>query len=141
MKKILILCLLLFGCNKNSTSVSNEIDVDWVLINVSELIIEEDGVPFNGYMLFVTNSSGILGDDVTIDDNGLLTFTYNENNYSYDISDSYYEEGDIYTCEIYTENSNRIILNTELNYIMYFMGEGDGGNFNLSSPNILIDYR
>ena len=96
---------------------------------------------FNGYILLAANSSGILGDDVTIDDNGLLTFTYNENNYSYDISDSYYEEGDIYTCGIYTEDMNSIILNTELNYIISFDGNGEGFNFNVSSPNELIDYR
>ena len=157
---VLLLCLFLFACDEetNPASGSNEIDIDWVLINVPELFMsytpeydEEGNLPdmplatyftFNGYILLATNSSGILGDDdVTIDDNGQLTFTYNESNYSYDISDSYYEEGDIYTCEIYTEDMNRIILNTELNYIMYFMGEGDGGNFNLSSPNELIDYR
>ena len=144
MKKILILCLLLFGCNKNSTSVSNEIEIDWVLINIPEMSMEGEGggvsnelpqlpFTFNGYMLFVTNSSGILGDEVTIDDNGLLTFTYNENNYSYDISDSYYEEEDMYTFEIfryygegevYDTYCDRIILNTEFNYMTYFV---DGG--------------
>ena len=166
MKKLLLLFILfIFGCedDDNLSSQSSEIEVDWVLVNIPDMnmtyetVSDGDGFnitlqqPFinNGYKLFFTNSSEILGDEVIIDSNGLLTFTYNEEIYSYDLSDSYYNEYDIYTFEIYLYDDlnpdniycDRIILNTESNYITYFVSGGWGGEFNLSTPNELIDYQ
>ena len=162
---ILLSLILIFSCedDDNLSSQSSEIEVDWVLVNIPDMNMTyetlSDGGEINitiqhsfinnGYKLFFTNSSEILGDEVIIDSNGLLTFTYNEEIYSYDLSDSYYNEYDIYTFEIYLYDDlnpdniycDRIILNTESNYITYFVSGGWGGEFNLSTPNELIDYK
>ena len=160
MKKIIFILLsliLIFSCedDDNLSSQSSEIEVDWVLVKVDSFrkdfnIAGEDGIYGVGYRLFFTNSSGInIEEDILENNTGMLSFTYNEELYTYDLSDSFNQEYSIYFFEIYDYDDldsdniycDRIILNTESNYMTYFVSGGWGGEFNLSTPNELIDYR
>ena len=154
---ILLSLFLIFSCedDDNLTSQSSEIEVDWVLVKVDSFegdlnIVGEGDIYGVGYRLFITNSSGInIEEEILDNNNGVLSFTYNEEIYTYDLSDSYNQEYNIYLFEIYEYDDldpdniycDRIILNTESNYITYFVSGGWGGEFNLSTPNELIDYR
>ena len=75
--------------------------------------------------------------------NGTLTFTYNNEEYSYDISDSYHQETEEYVImsdlwHAYTS----LKCDTEMkNHCEVFWTNGFGTLMSLSSPFILIDYR
>ena len=104
-----------------------------------------------GYYFYYTNSSGIT--DLSIEENedyqiifnnneGILSFSYNGENFSFNLSDSNIGEDE--PCYyIYTTSSDyidRIIYNPNMNYFTLF---GDTGSLDLNSstPNQLIDYR
>ena len=157
---LILLSLFIISCDEdNPVSGSNEVDVDWVFINIPEMDMEyytqsgnqtgsginvfiQNYYVFNGYKLFFSSSSGINIEEITIN-NGLLTFTYNDEIFTYDISDSYYQESDDYTFQK-VQYGDRIILNTEMNYLTSFSSSLYGGStsgYDVSSPNELIDYR
>ena len=166
---ILLSLFLMFSCddNDNLTTHSSEIEVDWVLVKSTNMTIEvpidtvydffgdiiyveEENITNIGYRLFFTHSSGINIEEETVENNnGILSFNYNEETYTYDLSNSYNQEYNVYFFKIYTYDDldpdniycDRIILNTESNYMTYFVSGGWGGEFNLSTPNELIDYR
>ncbi len=166
MKRLIFIALLVvFACEDKDSSQDSEIDIDWILVKTPSMQkefysnyedIEVIGI---GYIFYYTSSSGVdIGDNIiepeprvsyahTLNDesNGQLLFSYNGADFSYDLSDSYNEEFEIYfiRTEIDEEDlPQRIILNTELNYATLFGSEGFYGiELNTSSPNELIDYR
>ena len=119
--------------------------------------IDENGNPTGdenvwdeGYYLFLTNSSDIqVGIDLLEQNNGILSFTYNEEIFTFDLSNSFSQDYGKYFFEIYIYDDDgtddiyckRIILNEEASYFIYFVRNGFGGSFSISSPNQLIDYR
>jgi len=105
-------------------------------LNLEEGCLYEDSMGDCYYNTILLNS-----------DDGILSFTYNEEEFNYDLSDSYnllsYYDVEYY--KIATEADEplqRIIYNQKMNYFTLF---GEGGFFgitlNSSTPNKLIDYR
>ena len=162
---ITILSLFIISCedDDNLTSQSSEIEVDWVLIKNSEFLeniyypdemgnygdLNVEGV---GYFFWYTKSTEIQSlslpiidnDNITSENfNGILSFTYNNQDYSYDLSSSYIEEYDVYL--IVTgddeEQYTRITVNLNENNSTIYSDFGVGYLINLLSPNELIDYR
>ena len=117
MKKLLFIVLLIVGCedDDNLSSQSSEIEVDWVLVKVDSFrkdfnIAGEDGIYGVGYRLFFTNSSGInIEEDILENNTGMLSFTYNEELYTYDLSDSFNQEYSIYFFEIFASHSCQVL--------------------------------
>ena len=101
------------------------------------------------YSFFRTNSSDIvIAEDILNNNNGVLSFTFNQEIFTYDLSDSYNQEYDNYLFNLFSNDEDpeniycdRIIFNTISNYITLFMSNGQGLAFNLSNPNELVDYR
>lgn len=165
MINLLLILLLVVGCDENPVSASNEIDVDWLLVktpNMESSLEESLGI---GYYFYFTNNSnitnlnleeGCLYEDSMGDchyntillnsDDGILSFTYNEEEFNFDLSDSYnylnsVDEG-YYNINTELEPLQRIIYNQEMNYSTLFGQDGFFGiTLNSSSPNELIDYR
>jgi len=166
---ILLSLFLTFSCedDDNPTSQGSEIEVDWVLIKNSEFLeniyypdemgnygdLNVEGV---GYFFWYTKSTEIQSLSLPIIDNdnmnsnitsenfnGILSFTYNNQDYSYDLSSSYIEEYDVYL--IVTgddeEQYTRITVNLNENNSTIYSDWGVGYLINLLSPNELIDYR
>ena len=75
--------------------------------------------------------------------NGILSFIYNNQNYSYDLSSSYIEEYDVYLIRTVEdeEQYTRITVNLNENNSTIYSDWGIGYLLNLLSPNELIDYR
>ena len=108
-----------------------------------------------GYYFLYTNTSEVTNvinfeisadttsnDSINIDFDGNLTFDYKNQSFSYDVSDSYFEEEDFYLIESYEGYNQRIIYNQELGYFTIFGSDGFlGVQLNSLSPNELIDYR
>jgi len=173
-KSILILLslFLMFSCDDdNPVSGSNEVDVDWVLVKTpnfyhefwdseSNEVLVLSGI---GYYFYYTGSSNITdlnmveydndeGSDYVIfndGSNGILSFSYNNQDFSFDLSDSYdssIERYGIRTVDEGTSESEgppqRIIYNQDLGYFTLFGPDGFYGiELNSSSPNELIGYR
>jgi len=165
---ITILCLCLFwgSCDSPTELEPSEIDVDWMLVKTPNIDTEWNTIVY--YFYFTSNSNitnlnleeGCLiedfFDDCLLDErilntsDGILSFTYNEEEFNFDVSDSYIpfenqDDPEIYYYLIETELDEplqRIIYNQEMNYFTLF---GPGGFFgitlNSSNPNELIDYR
>ena len=166
-KKVILITLIslfIFSCDENDNRISNtnEIDVDWVLVKTPNMESPNDiGI---GYFFFFTNNSNItdmnLEEGCVIEDtfgsclidgmilnsnDGILSFTYNEEEFNFDLSSSYLEftedEG-FYNIDSELEPLQRIIYNQEMNYFTLFGQDGFFGvTLNSSSPNELIDYR
>ena len=171
MRKIfLILSLFIFSCSEDEkgTIISNsdEIDADWFLIktpNYNELITYDDDGPVlsgNGYIFYYTAYSNITnlnmyeldvdGPDYTVfdSDSGILSFTYDNQNFTFDLTDAYDSNLDkyrIHTSEINGGDeglSQRIVYNQSADYFIIFGPDGQYGfSMNCSNPNELIDYR
>ena len=164
---ILFISPFIFSCDSedNPVSVSNEIDVDWVLVKTPKMSPTnwtneniDDGL---GYYFYFTTSSNIsnlnLEEHVIIDESGnelgcceiilnsdigLLSFTYSGENFSFDLSDSYNSITNNYFITTEIESPQRIIYNQEMGYFTLFGPSGFyGTGLNVLSPNELIDYR
>jgi|TARA_B100000315_G_C14329972_1_gene474804 hypothetical protein len=153
----------------NTCEYPSEIfDVEWILIKDIASVYEQiegdecyyivDGeiepIVGVGYKLIITSSSGIeVENDILVNNEGILSFTYNEETFTYDLSDSFiYELAD---CGVYYrftkldvidgEGIERIIINMEGEFGQIFWGCGIEGCPNawidLSSPIEIIDYR
>ena len=165
---LLFISLFIFSCDSddNPISVSNEIDVDWFLIRTPDFIdnyYTEDGqvvIEGSGYFFFFTESSGISNLNLILnesesysnsysfsDESGILSFDYQNQNFSYDLSDSYDTDNDYYRIESFNNDDSfypvqRLIYNLDMNYFdMFGMGGFFGIQVNSSNPNQLIDYR
>jgi len=150
----------------------NEVDVDWVIIRTQSMNVNDsesrgtrggkgrdEGIDEEifeiGYYFLYTNTSEVTNvinfeisadttsnDSIIIDFDGNLTFDYKNQSFSYDVSDSYFEEEDFYLIESYEGYNQRIIYNQELGYFTIFGSDGFlGVQLNSLSPNELIDYR
>jgi hypothetical protein len=159
---IITALMLMLGCEDSDNLVSgaNEVDVDWCLVKTPNMSdhFDDDGssvyVEGTGYFFYFINSSNITdlsiqeheeeGLDYLIFENndGILSFSYNGENFSFDLSDSYISSFDRYLVKTEYGNLQRIIYNEEMNYFTLFWSEGFFGiELNSSSPNELIDYR
>ena len=99
------------------------------------------------YYIITNNSSGIQLEDNHLKNNsGVLSFTYNNETFSYDLSDSFIQElagcGNYYWFDA-MDGYERIIYNTQSEYLISINGnEGeDVIIINLKQPNEIIDYR
>ena len=155
----LIILLLIVGCDENPTS-SESVEINWILIKNPQMIEYEyievvdtittyQYVPFTGvgYTFISTSSVSnvnlIYDEDVTVDNfNGILTFTFNSENYSYDISDSYHSEMEEYLITyIRPESISKISCYDNMSYCHITMQNGLGYLLELTSPFEIIDYR
>ena len=107
-----------------------------------------------GYYFYFTNSSNITdlsieefdndnGPDYIIFNNndGILSFSYDGENFSFDLSDSYVPSYENYIIETNFNNVQRIIYRADMNYFTIFDARGGSDGLNSLSPNELIDYR
>tara|TARA_B100002052_G_scaffold282055_1_gene291670 strand:- start:403 stop:1005 length:603 start_codon:yes stop_codon:yes gene_type:complete len=158
-------CGVVNGDNSTCTDNQTEIDVDWLLVRTPNY--EEGGNPLVSYFFYFTTNSninninleegtiscsqeGFLFTSVPIiflsNDEGILSFNYNNEDFSFDVSNSEY----LHECEevMYSiqgeidEPLQRIIYNKEMGYFTLFGPNGFyGTDLSSSSPNELIDYR
>ena len=166
---VTILCLCLFWCSCASPTESepepSEIDINWMLVKTPNMESQlYNGI---GYYFYFTSDSNITNlnleegcenhfEDCPLDerilntDDGILSFTYNGENFNFYISDSYIPFENNSDLEIYyylietelNEPLQRIIYNQEMNYFTLFRSDGFFGiELNSSNPNELIDYR
>ena len=151
MKKLIILALILWGCDYAPTEHSHDetVEVDWILIksNNAREYHPETGESINGigYMLFITNSAGFTVDENIVDNNnGILSFSYNEEPFNFDLSNSYNEELNKHFFIVYDYDDvypNRLILNNESNNLSFYSSWGYGGEVTTAQPNEIIEYR
>ena len=166
--KILCLSVLWFSCENPTEPEPAEIDVDWVLVKTPNMECGWDEMDnCIGYYFYFTNNSNItnlnleescFAEDYSNDEcwwyemilntgDGILSFTYNEEDFNFDVSDSHipYPDDTLFFYLIETEFNEplqRIIYNQEMNYFTLFGPDGFFGiTLNSSSPNELIDYR
>ena len=85
----------------------------------------------------------IYGEDVTVDNfNGILAFTFNSENYSYDVSDSYHNEmGEYLITSVMPGMVSKISCYDDMSYCYTTMQNGLGYLLELTSPFEIIDYR
>ena len=169
---LILLSLFIISCDEdNPVSGSIEVDVDWVLVKTpnfyQELWDSESNETLSlsgiGYYFYYTGSSNITdlnmieydndeGSDYVIfndGSNGILSFSYNNQDFSFDLSDSYDSSIERYGIRTIDESSSesegplqRIIYNHDLGYFTLFGPDGFIGlGLNSSNPNELIDYR
>ena len=162
---ILLISLFLFSCDKdrNPLTSSNEIDVDWFLVKTPfyyDSVYTPEGenslTEGIGYHFYYTGSSNLIdlnmfmsnNDHVIFNDEsgGILSFSYENEVFSFDLSDSYDLSIEMYRIrtmeEITNFNVQRIIYNQNMNYFTLFGPEGSMGiSLNSSYPNELIGYR
>ena len=160
---LLFLGLAFWSCEDeqdNVVSPSNEVDIDWCLVKTPSIYhyfesddgqgVEVDGV---GYFFYFTNLSNITdlsieefdndnGPDYIIFNNtdGILSFSYDGENFSFDLSDSYVPSVGKYLMKTAFTQIERIIYHEDMNYFTLF-GSFESLDLNSSSPNELIDYR
>lgn len=136
---------------------SEYIDVDWMLIKYAQMQVEgcsqEADYIETGYKLITHNASGIIVDDDIVENNdGVLSFIYNEETFTYDLSDSSIPAS--VGCSIQWnfrllnqidgQGFDKIIINNELEFCLLFWdADGfEGGQINpliYSTPNQLIN--
>ena len=167
---LLFISLFIFSCDSddNPVSVSNEVDVDWILVkspNVEDSCYDcETSYNGIGYYFYYTQSSNLSNlniDEVIVMDEwgnltggyqfvflnqpGTLSFNYNNQYFSFDVSDSFVSEipeVGMYRFETEFDELQRIIYNQDMNYFTLFGESGFHGiTLNSSSPNELIDFR
>ncbi|SVD35678.1 uncharacterized protein METZ01_LOCUS388532 [marine metagenome] len=163
---LLFVGLAFWSCEEeqdNVVSPSNEVDIDWCLVKTPSIyhyFESDDGqgveVVGVGYFFYFTNLSNITdlsieefdndnGPDYIIFNNtdGILSFSYDGENFSFDLSGSYVPSVGKYLIRTGLDNSiQRIIYNPEMNYATLFGLDGFWGiGLNAQSPNELIDYR
>ena len=96
-------------------------------------------------MLFITNSAGFTVDENIVDNNnGILSFSYNEEPFNFDLSNSYNEELNKHFFIVYDYDDvypNRLILNNESNNLSFYSSWGYGGEVTTAQPNEIIEYR
>ena len=168
---LILLSLFIISCDEdNPVSGSNEVDVDWVLVKTPNFYQELWDSESNGnislsgigYYFYYTGSSNITdlnmieydnddGSDYVIfndGSNGILSFSYNNQDFSFDLSDSYDSSIERYGISTIDESGSgsgtlqRIIYNQDLGYFTLFGPDGFYGiEVNSSSPNELIYYR
>ena len=163
---LILLSLFIISCGEdNPVSGSNEIDVDWFLVKSPNIGLDyhtDNGEHIDiegiGYFFYYTGSSNLT--DINLEEveqeyrfifndesNGILSFSHNGQNYSFDLSDSYDSESQIYIIKSpHTLDScfplQRVIYNQDMGYFTMFCSDGFFGlNMNSLSPNELIDYR
>ena len=152
MKKLLLIVLLIVGCDKYApTEHTHEdtVEVDWILIKSSNAVKDRpdtvEKVYGIGYMLFITNSAGFTVDESILDNNvGILSFIYNEESFNFDLSNSYNEEVNRHFFIVYDYDDvypNRLILNKESNDLSFYSSWGYGGEVTTAQPNEIIEYR
>ena len=108
------------GSDYNRDYCSANVPDNWV-INSDD---DDDAVAFC-WILYTIN---ILEEDLE-ETNGNISFTYNQEDYSIDVS----------SCiEIESEKVTRLIQDTELKVVYAFLENGMGSPFNYSSPNELL---
>ena len=166
---ILCLCLFWFSCDSptDPEPEPSEIDVDWVLIKSPNIMTYDSDLNGNGgfidtlcYYFVYTNSSLIDFSNnsrpnidlfdfpifemecLDFEDLGeiYISFIYNDEEFSYDISDVYIDEDLSYPLTGWYSNVDRIVYNPEMSYFMVFTGS-TSNIINSSTPNELIDYR
>ena len=127
-------------------------DVDWILVKIDSIEYYNEtgcgGTEYGtGYYIITNSSSGIQLEDNHLQNNsGVLSFTYNNETFSYDLSDSFIQElagcGNYYWFDA-MDKYERIIYNTQSEYLISINGiEGDDVIIiNLKQPNEIIDYR
>ncbi len=150
----------MFSCSEgdNPVSGSSEIDVDWVLIktlNMSQYSEDWEQVVGTGYYFYFINYPNTTVTDLSIEiqnvesgphniifenNDGVLSFSYNGENFSFDLSDSYNSTLDQYYINTEFENIERIIYNEDINYFT-IIGNYGSLTMNSSTPKELIDYR
>ena len=158
MKKLIFIITLLafWGCEENPVSTES-VEIDWILIKNPQMIEYEyiettttyEYVPYTGvgYTFIPTSSVSNINmyfdEDLTVDNfNGILTFSFNSENYSYDISDSYHSEMEEYLMTyIRPKSISKISCYDEMSYCHTTMQSGLGYLLELTSPFEIIDYR
>ena len=158
-----MLGLAFWSCEEeqdNVVSQSNEVDIDWCLIktpSMNDNFQSDDGqwveVVGIGYFFYFTNLSNITdlsieefdndnGPDYIIFNNtdGILSFSYEGENFSFDLSDSYVPSVGKYLMKTAFTQIERIIYHEDMNYFTLFTSF-ESLDLNSSSPNELIDYR
>ena len=108
------------GGDYNMNYCSANVPDNWV-INSDD---DDDAVAFC-WILYTIN---ILEEDLE-ETNGNISFTYNQEDYSIDVSSCIEIEGD---------NVTRLVQDTELKVVYAFREDGLGYPFNYSSPNELL---
>ena len=154
---LLFISLFIFSCDEdnNPISVSNEIDVDWILVkspNVEDSCSEcETSYNGIGYYFYYTQSSNLSNlniDEMIVMDEfgnltggyqlvflnqpGILSFNYNNQDFSFDVSDSFVSEipeVEMYRLETEFDGLQRIIYNHDMNYFTLF---GEGGFYGIT---------
>ena len=177
MKKLIILSILLIvGCEETTEVEDDTIfDVDWFLMKGTAIQkripsfdalgnpIDCEYVYDNGYYFiysesskitninleFEVNENGVCGNETLIfnDNTQTLSFTYNGENFNFDLSDSFDSESEIFFIETNNPSDSmfplkRILYNQNMNYIKLFSHNGLAFiDIDCSSPNEIIDYR
>ena len=167
MKKLLLLALLLMACD-NSTS-SDTVEIDWILLKNTQMIVdnfeeittdaEPNGTgefhtvlyPGIGYtFLYNLSVSDISLPDLPAGNNvytlanfdGNLSFTYQSEQYSFDLTDSYNEElGKYLINEAGYGNISKIICDNNMSFCNSYFQDGFRSLLSLSSPFELIGYK
>ena len=162
MKKLLFILLIAMACENPASSgdVSNDIDVDWILVKTPTFEKEyydeqlEDIVRIlgTGYFFYYTssvtnvnlnNEADHLGNLAVLID-GMLKFTYNGENFQYDLNDAYNSTLQTYFINFLDDPdiTQRIIYNQNSEYFNVFnIGGISVLEVNVASPNEIIDYR
>ena len=139
----------MFSCGEdnNPVSGSTEVDIDWILIKSST-----PGNPMLYYFYTLhddfLNSNQLSIEQYELDD-GNISFVYDNENFIYDISDSYLgfscnTDGSSDYCIYRSHNFDRIIYNQDMNYIMctcVFQNTCSSITISTLPPFEIIDYR
>lgn len=145
---ITLISLFIFSCDEddNPVSGSTEIDIDWILIKSFT-----PGNPMM-YYFYTLNEDFLSSNQLSIEqyelDDGNISFVYDNENFIYDISDSYLgfscPQGDGSEYCIDRKGFDRIIYNQDMNYIMctcVFQNTCSGTTISTLPPFEIIDYK
>lgn len=169
---LLFISFFIFSCDSedNPVSVSNEIDVDWVLVKET---LYSNPLIVRYYFFYSENTishnlvqywGNVNDEDVSLDvqneeDFHILKINHGGQEFNYNIIDSFMgstnEDGSFngdgpcvppscgsYNVQCnYGESVSRIVYNQDSNYFIIFSSNGGNDILNSSSPNELIDYR
>ena len=144
---ILFILLFIFSCDSddNPVSVSNEIDVDWVLVrtpNFNDPFLSHNDENRIGYYFYYKSSlmdfdgnstfdgyfvNGFDYSFINIDDSISISFSYNGENYSFNIEDFGFNSMGNPNIG-FSENVERIIFNQEMNFFNFHRRNASCGN-------------